>query len=190
MYATQVSVDASVHMCKHTPRRVCTYAHVCAVCSLALRDESGRFQPVYAGHFLLVWGVIFDKRKDRGVVCIFLYFLTGVGMYVDVRVCVYAHMHTHYTWSTRMWAQGSGRDTWRAWRIQMDYILTYMFSYMCTKYTCVYMLGWDLGLTAFSWTYTSLRKRKAKDVNVIPRTRIHDLSYTNPQSRVLAYCLK
>jgi len=35
-------------------------------------------------------------------------------------MCVYMHTHTHRTWDTGMWAQGSGRDTWRARRIQMD----------------------------------------------------------------------
>jgi len=31
-------------------------------------------------HLLLVWDVIFHMRKDGGFVCIFLYFLRGVGM--------------------------------------------------------------------------------------------------------------
>jgi len=38
----------------------------------------GRVQLVYAGHLLMAWDVIFDMKKDRDFVCIFLYFLTGV----------------------------------------------------------------------------------------------------------------
>jgi hypothetical protein len=40
---------------------------------------------------LLVWDVIFHMRKDGGFVCIFLYFLTGVGMYVGVREYTQTH---------------------------------------------------------------------------------------------------
>jgi len=45
-----------------------------ALLVLALGDESGGFQLVYTGHFLLAWEVIFDKRIDRSVVCIFFIF--------------------------------------------------------------------------------------------------------------------
>ena len=51
------AVDISEHICEHTPYRVCTCARVCSVCSLALGDEGGGVQLVYAGHLLLgVWG--------------------------------------------------------------------------------------------------------------------------------------
>ena len=39
----QASVQTRVHICAYTLRRVCTCARVCAVCSLALGDESGGF---------------------------------------------------------------------------------------------------------------------------------------------------
>jgi len=84
-----------VHICVHTRCRVCTCALVCAVCSLALGDESGGVQLLYTRHFLLAYGVVFDKKIDRGVVCVLLIFGRGVGVHVCVCVCVYAHTHTH-----------------------------------------------------------------------------------------------
>ena len=41
----------------------------------------------------MAWGVIFDRRKDRGVVCVFS-ILTRVGVYVGVCVCIRTHTHT------------------------------------------------------------------------------------------------
>jgi len=43
----------------------------------ALWNEGGGVQLVYEGTCCLVWGVIFDRRKDRGVVCVFSVFDTG-----------------------------------------------------------------------------------------------------------------
>jgi len=63
----QVSVDTSVHICEHTLRRVCTCAHVCAVCSLVLGEEGEGVQLVYVEHSLHVWKLIFDRRRNRGV---------------------------------------------------------------------------------------------------------------------------
>jgi len=37
----------------------------------ALGNEGGGVQPVYEGTCCLGWGVIFDRRRDRGVVCVF-----------------------------------------------------------------------------------------------------------------------
>jgi len=36
-----------------------------------LGNEGGRVQLVYEGTYCLAWGVIFDRRRDRGVVCVF-----------------------------------------------------------------------------------------------------------------------
>jgi len=58
--------DLSLHIWKHALRRTCTCAHVCAVCSLAMGDEGGGVQLVYAGHLLLAWHVIISMRKDKG----------------------------------------------------------------------------------------------------------------------------
>jgi len=45
--------DISVHICVHTLRRVCTCTCGCVVCLLALGDEAGGVELVYAGHLLL-----------------------------------------------------------------------------------------------------------------------------------------
>jgi len=119
----------------HARYRMCICAHACAVCFiLCWGNEDEDVQLAYEGTFCLAWGVIFDRRKDRGVVCVFYIFNAG-GVYVGV----YTHTHTHtlHRWVTLMWAQGSRWDTWRARRIQMDQISAYVYSYMCKKYTCV-----------------------------------------------------
>jgi len=41
----------------------------------------------------LAWGIIFDRRKDKGVVCVFSIFNAGGS--VCGCVCVYTHTHTH-----------------------------------------------------------------------------------------------
>jgi len=43
----------------------------------ALENEGGGFQLVYEGTGCLAWGVIFDRRRDRGVVCVFFIFNAG-----------------------------------------------------------------------------------------------------------------
>jgi len=58
-------------------------------------------------HFLLSVGVYFDRRKDRGVVCVFS-ILTRVGVYVCVCVYIRTHTHTLHRWGTWIRAQGSG----------------------------------------------------------------------------------
>ena len=42
-----------------------------------------------------MWGVIFDRRKDRGVVCVFS--TLNAGGSVCGCMCVYSHAHTHCT---------------------------------------------------------------------------------------------
>jgi len=63
---------------------------------LALGNEDRGFPLVYESTCCLVWGVIFDRRNDKGVVCAFSYFHCG-GECMLVYVCVYAHIHTHCT---------------------------------------------------------------------------------------------
>jgi len=50
-------------------------------------------QLVYVGHLLLAWGIIYDTKKI-GYCLYFHLFLTGVGVYVGVRVCIRTHTHT------------------------------------------------------------------------------------------------
>ena len=44
---------------------------------LALGSEGEGVQLVYEGTCCLAWGVIFDGRRDRGVVCVFANFNAG-----------------------------------------------------------------------------------------------------------------
>jgi len=60
---------------------------------LALGNEDGGVQLVYKSTCCLAWGVIFDRRKDRGVVCVFS--ISNVGGSVCGCICVYTHTHTH-----------------------------------------------------------------------------------------------
>ena len=74
------------------------YLYIACMCSLfylALGNEGGGVQLVYQSACCLAWGVVFDRRKDRGIVCAFSIFNTGGS--VCVCVCVYTHTHTHTT---------------------------------------------------------------------------------------------
>jgi len=64
-------------------------ACMCNLFHFALGNEDGGVQLAYKSTCCLAWGVIFDRRKDRGVVCVFSMFNAG-GC-----VCVYTHAHTH-----------------------------------------------------------------------------------------------
>ena len=105
-------IDISVHI-EQTRCRVFTCARVCAVCSLSLGNKDGECQLVYGEQLPL------DRRKDRDLICAFSIFWRGREC-MWAYVCVYINTHTHNTWGTRMWPQGSGRETCRARRIQMD----------------------------------------------------------------------
>jgi hypothetical protein len=48
---------------------------------------------VYESTCCLAWGVIFDRRRDRGVACVFSIFNVG-GSVCGCR-CVYTHTHPH-----------------------------------------------------------------------------------------------
>jgi len=41
----------------------------------------------------LAWGLIFDKRRDGGIICVFSIFNAGGS--VRENMCVYTHTHTH-----------------------------------------------------------------------------------------------
>ena len=69
------------------------YIYIACMCSLfhlALVNEDGGVQLVCESACCLAWGVIFDRRKDRGVVCVFS-ILNARG---SVCGCVHTHTHT------------------------------------------------------------------------------------------------
>jgi len=119
----------------HVRHRMCIYAHVCAVCFISRRgNEDGGVQLVYESTCCLAWVVIFDRRKDRGVVCVFSIFKAGGS--VCGCMCVYTRTHTHTTQmgysdvspGVRMRHLGGPKNPDGS---------SYIHSYMCTKYTCV-----------------------------------------------------
>ena len=66
------------------------------MCSLFVQrwgNEDGVVQLVYESTRCLAWEVIFDRRKDRGVVCVFSIF-NACGSVCGC-MCVYTHTHTH-----------------------------------------------------------------------------------------------
>jgi len=72
------------------------YLYIACMCSLfhlALGNEDGMVQLVYESACCLARGIIFDRRKDRGVVCVFSIFDANGS--VCVCVCVYTHTHIH-----------------------------------------------------------------------------------------------
>jgi len=60
---------------------------------LALGNEDWGVQLVYESTCCLAWGVIFDRRRDRSVVCFFSIY--NVSWNVRGCMCVYTHTHTH-----------------------------------------------------------------------------------------------
>ena len=58
---------------------------------LALWNEDDGVQLAYESTRCLAWGLIFDRRKDRGVVCVFSIF-NACG---SVCGCMYVYTHTH-----------------------------------------------------------------------------------------------
>jgi len=68
---------------------------MCSLFHVVLGNEDRGVQLVYGSACCLTWGVIFDRRKDRGVVCVFSIFNAGGS--VCECVCVYTHTHTHCT---------------------------------------------------------------------------------------------
>jgi len=46
----------------------------------------------------LAWGIIYNKRRASGICLVSSLFLTRVGVYLGVCVCIRTHTH----WATRM----------------------------------------------------------------------------------------
>jgi len=95
-----VCVCICVYIYIHVCICMCIYIYIClyiaCMCSLfhlALGNEDRGVQLVYDSACCLAWGVVFDRRKDRGAVCVFSIFNAGGS--VCGCVCVYMHTHTH-----------------------------------------------------------------------------------------------
>jgi len=73
-----------------------------------------------------------------------------------VYVYVYAHTHRHFT-GVLGWAQGSGRNTWRARRIQVDSISADAYLYM-----------WSSRLSIISDSHSPVAAKLILDKNPFP----------------------
>jgi len=95
VYIKQV-LCASAYTFAYTLATGCAYAlmYVQFVHS-ALGNEGVGVEVVYEGACCLAWVVIFDRRRDWGVVCVFSIFNAGGS--VCGCMCVYMHTHTHCT---------------------------------------------------------------------------------------------
>ena len=66
---------------------------MCSLFHLSFGNENGGVQLVYESTCCLAWGVILDRRKDRGVDCVFSTFNAGG----SVCGCI-CDAHTHTLW--------------------------------------------------------------------------------------------
>jgi len=93
VYNKQV-LCASAYTFAYTLAKGCAYALMYTqFVHLALGNKDGGLQLVYEGTCCLTWGAIFDRRRDRGVVCVFSIFSAGAS--VCGCMCVYTHTRTH-----------------------------------------------------------------------------------------------
>jgi len=102
VYVTQVFWNQQTHLRTHLLQGV----HMRSCMRSLFISFGGRkwvsWTSLWASAFCtcrLAWGVIFDRRRDRGVVCVFSILLTRVGVYVLYHVyhcvCVCIRKHTH-----------------------------------------------------------------------------------------------
>jgi len=103
-----------IYMCTYMCMCVCIYIYVyvcvyiyicisisrvsrCSLFHLALGNEDGWVQLVYESACCLAWGAIFDIFSTEGKIVVLsvpFLFLTRVGVYVCVSVCIRTHTHT------------------------------------------------------------------------------------------------
>ena len=132
----------------------------------ALGNECGWVQLVYERTCSLAWGVIFERGRDRDVVCVFSIFNAGGS--VCECMCVYTHTHT-YTAGYSDVSPGVGMRRLEGPKNPYGPNLGIcIFVYVYKVHMCMYMLGGRMK----SWTKCFFllhifffRKRKAKDVN-------------------------
>jgi len=85
-----------LHLLTRSPQDVHMRSCICSLVIQGWGNEDGGVKLVYESTCCLAWGLIFDRRKDRGIVCVF--FIFNAGGRVCVRMCVYTHTHTGCTY--------------------------------------------------------------------------------------------
>jgi len=119
--------------------------HMCLCrCSLFVQrwgNGDGGVQLVYESTCCLTWGINFDRRKDRGVVCVFSIFNAGGS--VCGCMCVYTHAHTHTAQMEFTYVSpGVGmRHLEGPKNLDGLNLGIYVFVYVYKVHTCMYMLG-------------------------------------------------
>jgi len=114
---------------------------LCSLFHLALGNEDGGVQLVYESACCLAYWVFLDRRRDRGVVCVF--FIFNAGGSVCVCMCVYTHTYTH---TAQMGysnvSPGVGMRHLEGPKNPDGLNLgIYIFVYVCKVHMCMYMRG-------------------------------------------------
>jgi len=133
----------------HARYRMCICAHACAVCFiLRWGNEDGEVRLVCEGTFCLASGVIFDRRKDGSVVCVFSIFNAGGSVCRCMGVYTHTHAHTAQMGYSHV-SPGVGMRHLEGPKNPDGLNLgTYVFVYMYKVHMCMYMLGGGMR----SWT--------------------------------------
>ena len=168
VYVKQV-LSASAYTIVYTLATGCAYALMyIQFVRLALGKEDVGVQLVYERTCCLAWGIIFNRRNDRGVVCVFSIFESRWEC-MWVYVCVYAHTNTHYTDGV-FGCEPRSRDETPGGLEESRWTKSW---YTCTRlsvqsthvYVCARRRDEILDKLLFPITYFFFRQRKAKDVN-------------------------
>ena len=117
---------------------------------LLLGNEDGGVQVVYEGTCCMAWGFVFDRRKDRDVVCVFSIFNAGGS--ICGCICVYTHTGTN-THTVKMGysdvSPGFGTRNLKGLKNPDGQNLgIFIFVYVYKVHMCIYMLGGGMR----SWT--------------------------------------
>ena len=151
-----------MHVC------ICIYLSLniscmCSLFHLALGNEDGGGQLVYESACCLAWGA----EGKIVVLSVSSLFLTRVGVYVCVSVCIRTNTHTLHRCSDVSPGVGmrhlEGPNNSDGLNLDI-----YIFAYVYKVHMCVYMLRGGMRSWTkcfFSLTYFFFRKRKAKIVN-------------------------
>ena len=144
-------------------------ACMCTLFHSALGNEDGGVQLVYESTCCLALGFIFDRGKDRVVVCVFSILNACVSVCMWVYVCVYAHTHTHCTDGV-LGCEPRSRDETPGGPEESRWTKSgHTYIRICVQSTHVYVYARRrdeiLDQLFFSLTYFIFRKRNANDVN-------------------------
>ena len=116
---------------------------LCMCCLFVERwgNEDGGVQLVYDITCYFAWGVIFDRRKDRGVVCVVFIFI-AVG---SVCGCMWVYTHTHTHAAQMGYSDVSQEIGMRHLEGPKDpdglNLDMYIFVYMWKLHMCMHVLG-------------------------------------------------